>query len=145
MRAAKHGGRILKDKELPSKALVATKFEQVEEGAPAAEDRRDVTSWEDVECGAYDAVIDPATATLRIRPGKATIKPPKHPEELRLRHRRLSLAWDFVKSRHSTRAWLVSKFFVMFQITSSAHPSLVSVQPLGKAQLGLWFLDMNLK
>ena len=31
---------------------------------------------------------------------------PSRPEALRLRHRRLGLAWDFVKSRHSTRTWL---------------------------------------
>ena len=57
---------LLKDEEAPSKSLVAAKLEQVEDGAPVAEDLREVTSFEDAETEAYNAVIDPATATLRI-------------------------------------------------------------------------------
>ena len=45
--------RALKDREAPSKALVASKLEQLEEGVPKAEDLRDVTSYEDVEGEAY--------------------------------------------------------------------------------------------
>ncbi|CAE7582074.1 unnamed protein product [Symbiodinium natans] len=52
----------LRDKEAPSKALVALKLEQVEDGVPIAEDLRDVTSFEDAEGEAYTAVIDPTTA-----------------------------------------------------------------------------------
>ena len=96
-------GRSLKDCEVPSKSLIAVKLEQVEDGAPTAEDLREVTSLEDAHVEAYGAVIDPAW--LRIRPGKATTTPPATPEELRLRRRRLGLAWDFVRSRHSTRTW----------------------------------------
>ena len=96
----------LKDKEAPSKSLVASKLEQVEDGAPIAEDLRDATSFEDGEGEAYSAVIDPSTATLRIRPGRCTTTPPRSPEELRLRHRRLGLAWAFIKTRHSNRAWV---------------------------------------
>ena len=95
----------LKDKEAPSKSLVASKLEQVEDGAPIAEDLRDATSFEDGEGEAYSAVIDPSTATLRIRPGRCTTTPPRSPEELRLRHRRLGLAWAFIKTRHSNRVW----------------------------------------
>ena len=65
----------LRDKEAPSKALVALKLEQVEDGVPIAEDLRDVTSFEDAEGEAYTAVIDPTTAALRIRPGSPP--PPK--------------------------------------------------------------------
>jgi hypothetical protein len=32
--------------------------------------------------------------------------PPSSPEELRLRHRRIGLAWEMTKSRHTNRAWL---------------------------------------
>ena len=99
-------GRSLKDREVPSKSLIALKLEQVEDGAPVAEGLREVTSLEDAHVEAYGAVIDPASQTLRIRPGKATTTPPATPEELRLRHRRLGLAWDFVRTRHSTRTWL---------------------------------------
>ena len=101
---AKHGR--LKDREAPSKGMIASKLEQVEDGAPIAEDLREVTSFADSEVEAYNAIIDPSMGFLRIRPGKTTTTPPSTPEELRLRHRRIGLAWDFVKARHSTRAWL---------------------------------------
>ena len=52
------------------------------------------------------AVADPASTCLRIRPGKSTTTPPANPEELRLRHRRLGLAWAFVKPRHANRSWI---------------------------------------
>ena len=74
--------RSLKDREAPSKALVASKLEQVEEGAPVAEDLRDVTSYEDVG-EAHSAVINPTSAMLRIRPGRASALPPSTPEERR--------------------------------------------------------------
>ena len=96
----------LKDKEAPSKSLVASKLEQVEDGAPIAEDLPDATSFEDGEGEAYSAVIDPSTATLRIRPGRCTTTPPRSAEELRLRHRRLGLAWAFIKTRRSNRVWV---------------------------------------
>lgn len=116
MRAAvEHKLGALKDREVPSKALVAAKLEQVEDGAPVAEDLREVTSFEDTEGEAYSAIIDPATATLRIRPGKAKTVPPRSPEDLRLRHRQIGLAWDFVKTRHSTRAWLPSSAVEAFR------------------------------
>ena len=67
--------RTLKGREAPSKALVATKLEQLEDGVPKAEDLQDVTSYEDVEGEAYSAIIDPATAMLRIKPGRASTIP----------------------------------------------------------------------
>ena len=111
-------GRSLKDREVPSKSLIALKLEQVEDGAPVAEDLREVTSLEDAHVEAYGAVIDPASQTLRIRPGKATTTPPATPEELRLRHRRLGLAWDFVRTPHSTRTWLPQSCVDTFRLLS---------------------------
>lgn len=105
----------LRDKEAPSKSLVASKLEHVEDGAPVVEDLRDVTSLEDAEVEAYNAVIDPSSATLKIRPGKTMTTPPASPEDLRLRHRRIGLAWDFIKSRHTTRAWLPSSAVDIFR------------------------------
>ena len=87
---AKHGR--LKDREAPSKGMIASKLEQVEDGAPIAEDLREVTSFADSEVEAYNAIIDPSMGFLRIRPGKTTTTPPSTPEELRLRHRRIGLA-----------------------------------------------------
>ncbi|CAK9056210.1 Uncharacterized protein SCF082_LOCUS30318 [Durusdinium trenchii] len=67
----------LRDKEAPSKSLVASKLEQL------AHQLRRI-------CGKR----------------KHYTTPPGNPEELRLRHRRLGLAWAFVKSRHANRAWI---------------------------------------
>ena len=99
----------LRDRECPSKSLMAQKLEQVEDNAPEAEDLRDVTSVEDAATEAYAAVIDPSTQLLRIKPGKTMTTPPETPEELRLRHRRLGLAWEMAKSKHSTRLSEVRK------------------------------------
>ena len=96
----------LKDKELPSKTFLAQKLEQVEDNAPQAEDLRDVTSLEDAEMEAYNALIDPSTFTLRIKPGRTTTTPPATLEELRMRHRRLGFAWEMVKTNHLSRSWL---------------------------------------
>lgn len=113
---AKHG--TLKDREAPSKGMIASKLEQVEDGAPIAEDLREVTSFAGSEVEAYNAIIDPSMGFLRIRPGKTTTTPPATPEELRLRHRRIGLAWDFVKARHSTRAWLPTSSVDTFRKSS---------------------------
>ena len=103
---AYHG--TLSDKELPSKSLslLAQKLEQVEENAPVVEDLRDATSLEDAETEAYAAVIDPASSCLQIKPGRAMTVPPATPEELRLRRRRLGLAWHMIRSKRATRSWL---------------------------------------
>ncbi|OLP92219.1 hypothetical protein AK812_SmicGene26002 [Symbiodinium microadriaticum] len=50
-------GRSLKDREIPSKSLIAAKLEQIEDGAPIVEDLREVTSLEDAHVEAYGAVI----------------------------------------------------------------------------------------
>ena len=105
----------LKDKEAPSKSLVAAKLEQVEDGAPIAEDLREATSFEDAEVEAYSAVIDPGSNTLKIRPGKCSTTPPRTPEELRLRHRRLGLAWAFIRTRHSNRKWVPANVVEAFR------------------------------
>ncbi|CAE7483812.1 unnamed protein product [Symbiodinium necroappetens] len=55
---------------------------------------------------------------LRIRPGGTSTTPPSNPEELRLRHCRIGLAWDFVKPRHSTRAWLPDNCVDCFRVLS---------------------------
>ena len=101
---AVHGD--LCDKEVPSKSLIAQKLEQVEDNCPELEDLREVTSVADAATEAYAAVIDPTSNTLRFKPGKTMTTPPSTPEELRLRHRRLGLAWEMARSRHCSRAWL---------------------------------------
>ena len=64
---------------------MASKLGQVEEGVPVADGMREVTSFEHTEGQVYSAVIDPATATLRIRQRICSCGIG-------------ALAWDFVKA-----------------------------------------------
>lgn len=103
------------DKEVPSKSLIAQKLEQVEDNCPELEDLREVTSVADAATEAYAAVIDPTSNTLRFKPGKSMTTPPATPEELRLRHRRLGLAWEMARSRRSSRPWLPERCVDVFR------------------------------
>jgi hypothetical protein len=66
----------------------------------------EVASLEDAELESFAAVVDPTTNVLRFKPGKTLISSPQSPEELRLRHRRIGLAWDFLATKHALRVWL---------------------------------------
>ena len=96
----------LKDKEVPSRSLLASKLEQIESNQPIVENLQEVASLEDSELETYSAVIDPATNVLKVKPGKTLTSLPQTPEELRLRHRRIGLSWDFLATKHSSRVWL---------------------------------------
>ncbi|CAE7889428.1 unnamed protein product, partial [Symbiodinium sp. KB8] len=60
----------LKDKEVPSRSLLASKLEQIESNQPIVENLQEVASLEDSELETYSAVIDPATNVLKVKPGK---------------------------------------------------------------------------
>ena len=96
----------LKGCEVPSKALIGLKLEQVEDNEPRVEDLREVSSLEDNETEALTGIIDGATGVFKVRKGSNSIPLPSNPEGLRLRHRRIGLAWTFVASRHTNRKWL---------------------------------------
>ena len=96
----------LKDKEVPSRSFLASKLEQIESNQPIVENLQEVASLEDSELETYSAVIDPATNVLKVKPGKTLTSLPQTPEELRLRHRRIGLSWDFLATKHSSRVWL---------------------------------------
>ena len=96
----------LKDKEVSCKSLIAAKLEQIEQNQPVVENVQEVASLEDAKLESYSAVTDPATNVLKIKPGKTITGTPSTPDNLRLRHRRIGLAWDFLASRHSLRSWL---------------------------------------
>ena len=96
----------LRDKEVPSRSMLATKLEQIETNQPVVENMTEVASLEDSELEAYSAVIDSTTNVLKIKPGKTLTGVPQSPEKLRLRHRRIGLAWDFLGTKHSMRSWL---------------------------------------
>ena len=125
---------------------MAQKLEQVEENAPEAEDLRDVMSVEDAATEAYAAVIDPSTQLLRIKPGKTMTTPPATPEELRLRHRRLGLAWEMARSKHSTRSWLPERAVDAFRQLLCWGPRwLACVHRMAAHQAGARFYSMKQK
>ena len=96
----------LQDKEVPSKQVIATKLEMIESNTPSVELLTEIASVEDAETETFEAKIDPVTNTLKIKSGKHTVAAPSTPEELRLRHRRIGLAWDMLSTKHFNRSWL---------------------------------------
>ena len=50
--------------------------------------------------------VEALELALKIKSGKHSVAAPSTPEELRLRHRRIGLAWDMLSTKHSNRAWL---------------------------------------
>lgn len=91
----------LQDDEVPAKSLIATKLEQIETLELKAEDLREVLCADDTEVDVFSGIIEHGSGNLKIKPGKATIPMPASPEELRLRHRRLALAWLMCGTRTS--------------------------------------------
>ncbi|CAE7697449.1 unnamed protein product [Symbiodinium microadriaticum] len=96
----------LRDKEVPAKQVIAAKLEMLESNSPTAVLLTEVASVEDAEVESFEAKIDPVTNTLKIKSGKHSVAAPSTPEDLRLRHRRIGLAWDMLATKHSNRAWL---------------------------------------
>ena len=91
------------------------RLEQIELNQPAAENLTEVASLEDSELEAFSAVVDPATNVLKIKAGKALTNLPANAEELRLRHRRIGLCWDFLATRHALRSWLQANITDLFR------------------------------
>ena len=77
----------------------------MEDGAPIAEDLREVTSFAVSEVETYNIIIDLLMGFLRIRPGKTTTTPPSTPEKLRLKHRRIG-SRGILSKLVTPRAWL---------------------------------------
>ena len=98
----------LQDKETPSKQVIAAKLEMIESNTPSVELLTEIASVEDAETETFEAKIDPVTNTLKIKSGKHSIAAPSTPEDLRLRHRRIGLAWDMLATKHFHRSWLSS-------------------------------------
>ena len=109
-----HIGR-LKDYEVPSKNLVASKMDDIETNMPRVEDLRDVSSMEDGEVDLLQGNLDVATGTFKMKAARNTVQMPKTPEELRLRHRRLGVAWEMARTKHRNRVWLQGHLIEAFR------------------------------
>jgi hypothetical protein len=99
----------LRDCEVPNKAFLATKLEQVEQNDPRLEDLRDVLCEEDQDIDLFAGVIEQGSGVLKIKTGKPQISIPKNPEELRLRHRIIAITWEMLSTKHRSRTWLPSR------------------------------------
>ena len=108
----------LRDQEVPGKAFLAAKLEDVETNQPKPEDLREVVSMEDGETDLMHGSIDPSTGVIKVKPTKGSIALPKTPEELRLRHRRIAVTWEMVKTRHNNRTWLEGDVIEAFRLLS---------------------------
>ena len=105
----------LQDDEVPAKSLIATKLEQIETLELKAEDLREVLCADDTEVDVFSGIIEHGSGNLKIKPGKATIPMPASPEELRLRHRRLALAWLMCGTKHKNQLWISSRLVDAFR------------------------------
>ena len=109
-----HIGR-LKENGVPSKNLIASKIEDIETNMPRHEDLRDVTSIEDGEADLLQGNLDPTSGTFKLKAARNTVTMPKTAEELRLRHRRIGVAWEMACTRHRNRVWLQGPLIETFR------------------------------
>jgi hypothetical protein len=111
-----HG--TLSANEVPSKSFVGFKLEHVEENEPRVEDLSEVSSLDDGETQYLTGGIDHTTGAIKVRRSSASIPMPSSPEELRLRHRRIGLAWEMILTKHHNRAWLVGTSVECYRLLS---------------------------
>ena len=70
---------------------------------------------EDTEVDLFSGIIEHGTGNLKIKPGKANIAMPTTPEELRLRHRRIGIAWLMVGSKNKNQSWITHTLLEAFR------------------------------
>lgn len=102
-----HIGR-LKDYEVPSKNLIASKMDDMETNMPTVAGLRDVSSMEDGEVDLLQGNLDVATGTFKMKAARNTVWMP-------LRHRRLGIAWEMARTKHLNRVWLQGHLIEAFR------------------------------
>ena len=91
--------------EVPSRAYVGVKLDQVEKNEPLVESLADITSLDDGEEDFLGATITD-NGQIRLQKGSKKGTMPKDPEELRAKHKLWGNAWCFIKLKHTNRLWL---------------------------------------
>ena len=138
-----HIGR-LKDYEVPSKNLIASKMDDMETNMPRVADLRDVSSTEDGEVDLLQGNLDVATGTFKMKAARNTVWMPKAPEELRLRHRRLGIAGEMARTKHLNRVWLQGHLIEAFrQLSDHILGRHVSGLALPQEQKPKWAIVLN--
>ena len=134
----------LKDNEIPSKNLIASKMEDIETNMPRHEDLRDVASIEDGEADLLQGNLDPSSGTFKLKAARNTVSMPKTAEELRLRHRRLGVAWEMARTRHRNRDWLQGAIIEAFrQLSDHILGKYVAGLPLPHEQKPKWEIVLS--
>ena len=137
----------LHDDEIPAKSLIASKLEQIESGDLRAEDLREVLCVEDTDVDLFSGIIEQGTGTLKIKPGKASIPMPASPEELRLRHRRIGIAWLMVGSKRKNQTWISNDLLEAFRRFSDhvvgRHIAMLPILAHGATRHPAWSLVLS--
>ena len=134
----------LRDNEVPSKNLIASKMEDIETNMPRHEDLRDVASIEDGEADLLQGNLDPSSGTFKLKAARNTVSMPKTAEELRLRHRRLGVAWEMARTRHRNRVWLQGAIIEAFrQLSDHILGKYVAGLPLPHEQKPKWEIVLS--
>ena len=143
----------LRDSEVPAKSLVATKLEQLEQGALQAEDLREVLCLEDKDIDLFSSIVEhgtghlkirPGTGHLKIRPGTARVALPNCGEELRQRHRLIAVAWLMCRTKHKNEPCLTTDLLEAFRRLSDfvlgKHVANLTLMMGGSARRPAWKL-----
>ena len=93
--------------EVPSKAYLGTKQQDIDDDEPTAERLSEVTSKDDGEEQFLTADIDlSAGGAVKIKKGARNGHMPNNPEALRAKLKLVGHVWAFLKTRHTTNRWL---------------------------------------
>ena len=137
----------LRDSEVPAKSLVATKLEQLEQGALQAEDLREVLCLEDKDIDLFSSIVEHGTGHLKIRPGTARVALPNCGEELRQRHRLIAVAWLMCRTKHKNEPCLTTDLLEAFRRLSDfvlgKHVANLTLMMGGSARRPAWKLVLS--
>jgi hypothetical protein len=96
----------MQPKQVPSRYMVGSKLEQLEENEPEAEPLEEV-HWNEAGEDFMPLLVVSGAGQVQVRKGVAKRVPkPKDGEELRARYQLIATAWMFARVKHPNRPWL---------------------------------------
>jgi hypothetical protein len=96
----------LQPRQVPSRYMVGSKLEQLEENEPEAEPLEEV-HWNEAGEDFMPLLVVSGAGQVQVRKGVAKRVPkPKDGEELRARYQLIATAWMFARVKHPNRPWL---------------------------------------
>ena len=97
--------RELPEREAPAKSYIEWRLEQVEDGELLAEQLKEVISKEEDLHDPWSVKMR-SDGTLQLKRGRVESVPPETPEDLRRKFRIMAAAWEYVRLKHSSKAYL---------------------------------------